>query len=76
VEHVRNFWTRYAAAKPAADIAEGHKSALFCHLGNMAYRCGETLSVDSSNGHVTGSAAAEKLWGREYLAGWELDALG
>lgn len=77
VEHVRNFLDAvHGKAKPAADIAEGHKSALFCHLGNIAYRCGETLSVDSSNGHVQGSAAAEKLWGREYRPGWELDELG
>ena len=36
-----------------------------------ASRTGEVLECDPSNGHITNSKKADKLWSREYEKGWE-----
>jgi len=70
--HVNNFLgvIRGASNDLHSPIDVGHKSTLMCHLANMAYRTGETLDCDPSNGRPTNAAAA-KLWSREYEPGWE-----
>jgi predicted dehydrogenase len=57
--------------RPHADIEEGHKTTLLCHLGNIAWRTGRTLNCDPQNGHIKNDDEAMKLWGREYRKGWE-----
>ena len=57
--------------RPNADIEEGHKSTLLCHLGNIAYRTGTTLHMDATTHKIVDNKAAEALWGREYEKGWE-----
>jgi predicted dehydrogenase len=57
-------------AAPNCDIVDGHKSTLFCHLGNIAVRTRQALEIDPSNGHVLNNTAAEALWTREYRKGW------
>ncbi len=47
-------------SKPGADIAEGHKSVLLCHLATIAQRTGNMLHTDP---------VAMKLWSREYEEG-------
>lgn len=72
--HVENFLTAIREDKPLqlnAEILDGHKSTLLCHLGNIAHRTGRTLSCSAENGHVLGDADAMLLWGREYEPGWE-----
>ncbi len=54
-----------------SDIAEGHKSTLLCHLGNIAYRTGDSLRCNPANGHVLDNESAMKFWEREYAPGWE-----
>ncbi len=54
-----------------SEIAEGQKSALLCHLGNIAYRTGHMLHLDDA-GQVKDDPAALSLWSREYRKGWEL----
>ena len=55
--------------RPNADIEDGHKSTLMCHLGNIAFRAGRTLNIDPKNGHILGDKDAEtRFWGREYRA--------
>ena len=74
--HLKNFLACVRSGeRPAADIEEGHKSTLLCHLGNIAYRTGHTLNCDPANGHIQNDAAAEALWGREYRPGWEPQGL-
>jgi len=71
-DHLQNFLDCIRSGKrPNADIEDGHKSTLLCHLGNIAWRTGHTLHVDPTNGHILGDAEAQALWGREYRPGWE-----
>ncbi len=53
------------------EIEKAHKSALLCHLGNIAHRTGRTLNCNDANGHIRDDEDAMKLWGREYQPGWE-----
>jgi predicted dehydrogenase len=70
--HLNNFLECIrSGSRPHADIEDGHKSTLLCHLGNIAYRTGHTLDCDPANGHPKNDPAAEALWSREYRAGWE-----
>jgi predicted dehydrogenase len=72
--HVDNFLTAIREDKPRAlnaEILEGHKSTLLCHLGNIAHRTGRTLSCSAENGHILGDDAAMQLWSRDYEPGWE-----
>jgi len=71
-EHLQNFLDCIRSGKrPNADIEDGHKSTLLCHLGNIAWRTGHTLHIDPTNGHILGDALAQSLWSREYRPGWE-----
>jgi predicted dehydrogenase len=70
-EHLTNFIEAVRnGAKLNCPIEEGHKSSMLAHLGNIAYRTGQPLEVDPSNGHIKNSPAADKLWACEYRKGW------
>jgi predicted dehydrogenase len=72
--HIANFLAAIRNDKPldlAAEIAEGHKSTLLCHLGNISQRVGRSLSCDPQNGHILNDKEAMQLWGRDYEPGWE-----
>ena len=71
--HIDNFLAAIRnGTKLNADIEEAHKSALLCHLGNIAYRTGHTLQCDPANGRIKNDSDAEALWKREYRTGWGL----
>ena len=47
--HFRNFIDCVRSRKAeglAADILQGHRAAVMCHLPNIAYRTGRTLAFD------------------------------
>ena len=70
-EHLRDFLDAVRDGhRTNANIEEGHKSALFCHLGNIAYRTGQSVQTDPATGRILENPAAEKLWAREYRSGW------
>jgi hypothetical protein len=70
--HVQNFFQSIRGKeRQRSPIDEGAISSLLCHLANIAYRTGEVLSCDPSNGHIRNSEAGMKLWRREYEKGWE-----
>jgi predicted dehydrogenase len=72
-EHVDNFLNAIRENKPEslnAEIETGYKSTLMSHLGNIAYRTGDTLLCDES-GHIVGNPSATALWKRDYEPGWE-----
>jgi predicted dehydrogenase len=70
--HLRNFLDCIrSGARPSADIEDGHKSTLLCHVGNIAWRVGRTLNCDPKTGRIAGDRGAARLWSREYRRGWE-----
>ncbi|MBX3433247.1 MAG: Gfo/Idh/MocA family oxidoreductase [Pirellulales bacterium] len=71
-EHIANFLDGMrTGANLNADVVDGHKSALFCHLGNIAVRVGRSIDVDPVTGRITGDEEAIRYWAREeYRAGW------
>lgn len=74
IEHIDNFLAAVRADKPLdlnAEILDGHKSTLLCHLGNISQRTGRSLTCSTKDGHIIGDEKAMALWGREYEPGWE-----
>jgi len=70
--HIANFLDCIRTGKrPNADIEEGHRSTLLCHLGNIAHRVNRVLTTSEKNGHIQGDSEAMALWSREYRPGWE-----
>ena len=71
VLHIANFVdairTSAALHQP---IAEGAKSVLLGHLGNIAQSTGRALRTDPQSGRITGDEEAMRLWRREYAPGW------
>jgi len=71
IEHITNFLGAIRTGeKLNCDLHEGHKSAMLCHLANIAYRTGQPLEIDPSTGHIKNNAEAQKLWSTEYRSGW------
>ena len=69
--HLQNFIDAIRGEKKLnADIEEGRKSTLLCHLGNIAWRTGQTIDFTPQGG-IAGDERAKKLWRREYRPGWE-----
>jgi predicted dehydrogenase len=54
-----------------AEIEEGQRATLLCHLGNLAWRTGETVNYDPAKRKIIGSRKAADLWRRHYRPGWE-----
>jgi predicted dehydrogenase len=70
-EHLANFLDAIRnGSAPNANVEDGHKSTLLCHLGNIACRTGQSLEIDPANGHIRNNSAAQALWAREYRQGW------
>jgi predicted dehydrogenase len=76
-EHIANFLDAVREGKATnANIEEGHISAMYCHLGNMAYRTNQILEIDSDTGRTKNNQEASQYWGREYRPGWSPQELG
>ncbi len=73
VIHFQNFVDAITEGTPLkADIEEGQKSALICHLGNVAWRSGKTFDFDPKTRKIVNpDPEIMKYWGREYRPGWE-----
>jgi len=70
-EHLENFLAAVRGdASVNSSIVEGHRSALMCHLGNMAYRLEKPLEIDATTGRPRDVDAMAKYWSREYRPGW------
>jgi predicted dehydrogenase len=51
-----------------AAIEEGHLSTTLCHLGNISYRVGRSVTFDGTTERFVGDADADALLGRTYRA--------
>ncbi len=71
VNHIADFARaiRGETNRPSAEIEEGQRSTLLCHLGNIAYRLNRTLEIDPEKRRIVGVPAADALWTREYREG-------
>jgi predicted dehydrogenase len=68
--HMKNFLDAIRARDHkllTAEIEIGARSAAFCHLANIGYRCGRTLRMDN-NGRFVGDAEANAMLTRKYRA--------
>ena len=71
--HVRNFLDCVKnRAKPTADVEEGHRTAVMCHLGNISTRLGRTLRWDALREQVAQDAEANQWLMRPYRGPWSL----
>ena len=70
--HFQNFIDAVRGeAELNAEISEGQKSTMLCHLGNIAYRTASTLKVDQKSGTILDHDEALSYWQKEYRSGWE-----
>ena len=52
-----------------AEIGDAQKSAMLCHLGNIAYRRGVTITCDAEGGKPREDIGG--LWSRDYDEAWK-----
>ena len=72
VEHARNFALAIRGeAEPAATFADGHETAVLCHLGNIATLLGRRIEFSTEAQTITNDAEAAALLSRRYRAGFE-----
>ncbi len=59
---------------PRSDVESSHKSAVLCHLANIAYRTGKKLEWDANREVITNEPSAMDCphYQREYRAPWVL----
>jgi predicted dehydrogenase len=73
IAHLRNFIDCVKTRSgPAADIETGHISSALCHLGNIAYRVGREVTLESASGTFSGDREADLLLSRAYRSPWDL----
>jgi predicted dehydrogenase len=69
--HIANFIAAIRTGEALrAPIAEGRKSVLLCHLGNIAQQHGGSLQIDPATGRIRDNRRAMRMWTREYAPGW------
>lgn len=58
--------------KLRSPIDQGNISVTILQLSNIAWKFNRKLNLNPQNGRIQNDPEAEKLWSREYEAGWEL----
>lgn len=72
--HVRNFLECIKSRqRPNADVEEGHLTATFCHLGNIATRLGRSLRWDARKEEFIDDKEANGMLARHYRKPWKLE---
>ena len=75
--HVRNFLDCVKSRQaPLADLEAAHRTAVACHLANIAMRTGRVIQWDDAAGDITGDAAASALLTKTYRAPWDRELRG
>ena len=71
--HLHNFLECVRTrAVPACSIETGHVSSALCHLGNISYRLGRSININSASGTPVDDGAAQQIAKAEYRAPWLL----
>ena len=71
--HIDNFFDCVVSrATPNADIEEGHRSTVLCHLGNIAMRLGRKIRWDPETETCPDDPEATAMLRRPYRAPWKL----
>jgi myo-inositol 2-dehydrogenase / D-chiro-inositol 1-dehydrogenase len=71
--HARNFLDCVKSRqKPNADVEEGHRTAVMCHLGNISMRLGRSIRWDAVSEQAIGDPEANHMLSRPYRAPWKL----
>jgi predicted dehydrogenase len=72
VPHVRNFLDCIRSRRqPVSDVEGGHKTAVSCHLANIALKLGRTLRWDDAKEEIISDREANKLLVKEYRTPWD-----
>ena len=72
--HIRNFLDCIKSReRPNADVEIGHRTAVFCHLGNIAARLGRALRWDGAKERFAGDEEANRSLSKPYRSPWTLD---
>jgi predicted dehydrogenase len=72
-QHARNFLDCVKSRKrPNADVEEGHRTAVMCHLGNISTRLGRSLHWNAENETIIGDSEANQWLMRPYRSPWKL----
>jgi predicted dehydrogenase len=58
-----------------ADVEVGYRSAVLCHMGNIAMRVGRRLRFDARNDHFIDDPEANAYLAKRYRQGYELPML-
>ncbi|MCX6598943.1 MAG: Gfo/Idh/MocA family oxidoreductase [Acidobacteria bacterium] len=70
--HVRNFLDCIKTRqRPIADVEEGHKTAVACHLANISLRTGRKLRWDADKEEIIGDKDAQAMTERPYRKPWD-----
>lgn len=72
-KHVSNFISCIKSRqRPICDVEVGRNSAMFAHMGNIAYRTGDKLYWDKAQQHFINNPKANALIQPAYRAPWKL----
>lgn len=73
-QHIRNFLDCVKSReRPNADVEIGHRTAVFCHLGNIATRLGRSLQWDGAKERFEADEEANRSLSKPYRSPWTLD---
>jgi predicted dehydrogenase len=70
--HARNFIDCIKSRqRTIADVEDGHRTAVACHLANLSLRLGRTLAWDPVKEQILGDREAAGMMRREYRKPWD-----
>ena len=72
-DHARNFLDCVKSRqRPNADVEEGHRTAVMCHLGNISMRLGRSIHWDAVAEQAIGDPEANHMLWRPYRVPWRV----
>jgi predicted dehydrogenase len=70
--HVRNFLDCVKSRqRPIAEVEDGHRTAVACHLANISLRVGRKVRWDAENERIAGDPEASAMLERPYRKPWD-----